>query len=162
MRYEWARRGLFKLDAQVVGEHIETLVEKYNEHLTADEILADARKRTSPINSAFEWDDTVAAEKYRLRQARALVISLCPVKGGKRQKTRAFVFVRHSRYERKVFMPVRSAMGRPDMRDQLIENALRSLNNWMGTYGARPELRFMSGRIESMKRRIQSELMAMV
>jgi hypothetical protein len=41
--YAWARRDLFKLDAQVVGEHIESLVEHFNEHLTADEILARHR-----------------------------------------------------------------------------------------------------------------------
>jgi hypothetical protein len=84
------------------------------------------------------------------------------MKAGKIQKTRAFVFVRHAKHERKVFMPVRSAMGRPDMRDQLIENAYRQLNSWMSHYGGRPELRFVSGRVEALKKRIQAELMAMV
>ena len=162
MRYAWARQNLFKLDANVVGEHIESLVEKYNEHLTADEILADARATRSPIHDAFEWDDSVAAEKFRRRQARALVISLVPMKGTKKMRTRAFVFVRHAKHERKVYMPVRSAMGRPDMRDQLIENAYRQLDQWMTHYAGRPELRFVAGRVASLKKRIHAELMAMV
>lgn len=37
------------------------------------DVLADARKKTSPLHSHFEWDDTAAAEAHRLAQAGALI-----------------------------------------------------------------------------------------
>ena len=44
-QYAWLQRGFFgDLEAQVAGEHLESLVEKFDEHLTAEEILADARR----------------------------------------------------------------------------------------------------------------------
>src|SRR5690348_11374673 len=44
--------------------------------ITAREVLDLARPRTSPIHRYFNWDDTDAAEKYRLMQARKLIACL--------------------------------------------------------------------------------------
>ena len=43
--------------------------------LTPDAVVADAKKRTSPLHGAFEWDDAVAGHKYRIEQARSLIQS---------------------------------------------------------------------------------------
>jgi hypothetical protein len=45
-----------------------------NGTLTASAVLADARDPRSPLNSWFDWDDSSAAEKYRLAQARRLIL----------------------------------------------------------------------------------------
>ena len=34
------------------------------------QIVAAARPKSSPIHKLFEWDDTIAAERFRLSQAR--------------------------------------------------------------------------------------------
>lgn len=163
MKYAWGRKGMYpEIDAQVAGEHFEALVEKFEEHLTADEILADARNTRSPLHKGFEWDENAAAEKYRRGQARNMINTLVPVKGGKPQKTRAFVFVRHGKHGRKVYMNIRSAMGRPEMRDQVIEQAVKQLNSWIGRWGGQRELRFVAGRVEALRKRMQAEIMAMV
>lgn len=41
--------------------------------LTADMVLKDAKKQSSPLHGEFEWDDAVAGHKYRLEQARDLI-----------------------------------------------------------------------------------------
>lgn len=41
-----------------------------NEGITAAEVVAAARPKRSPMHSMFEWNDSVAAEKYREDQAR--------------------------------------------------------------------------------------------
>jgi hypothetical protein len=41
--------------------------------LTAYTVLEEARKKHSPLHRDFEWDDGLAAEEYRLGQARKLV-----------------------------------------------------------------------------------------
>lgn len=51
------------------------LQEIYEEHgrLTAGIVLEEARDPGHPLHTRFEWDDTVAAERYRLDQAGELI-----------------------------------------------------------------------------------------
>lgn len=41
--------------------------------LTPEMVVAAAEPESSPLHGRFEWDDTVAGHKYRLRQAAALI-----------------------------------------------------------------------------------------
>lgn len=41
--------------------------------LRAEDVVEEARSAKSPLHDWFEWDDSVAAEQYRLQQARQLV-----------------------------------------------------------------------------------------
>jgi hypothetical protein len=47
-----------------------------NGRLTAPLVVEAARPEDAPLHSQFEWDDGVAAEKYRLTQARHLITSV--------------------------------------------------------------------------------------
>jgi hypothetical protein len=53
----------------------DTLQEIYREHgrLTAHIVLDEARDPAHPLHGRFTWDDSVAAERYRLSQARELI-----------------------------------------------------------------------------------------
>jgi hypothetical protein len=44
--------------------------------LTAGVVLADASDPEHPLHDRFEWDDGVAAERFRLEQARTLIRSV--------------------------------------------------------------------------------------
>lgn len=160
-RYDWLMKGLAgDVDPQVAGEHIESLIEKYQEHLTCDEILADARKTSSPIHNVFEWDDTTAAEKHRRNQASSMMAGLV-IKNKRQQKTRAFVFVQiPGENRRKSYIPLRSAMGRTELREQVIKQALKPLERWIASYGGRSELSFVKKRVEQLRQRIEAELLA--
>jgi len=68
-KYSWTRN--YTVDPQVVGEIVQRLPSR-----TADSLLKEARKASSPIHSQFEWDDTKAAQQYRLVQARCMIASL--------------------------------------------------------------------------------------
>lgn len=46
---------------------------KRDGQLTASGILKEAKKKTSPLHSLFEWDNTLAAKQYRLAQARSVI-----------------------------------------------------------------------------------------
>lgn len=41
--------------------------------LTPNAVVDDAKNPSSPLHDQFEWDNDVAAEKYRLEQARELI-----------------------------------------------------------------------------------------
>ena len=65
-----AKRGarISDTDAQILGARFEELLDE-NSLVTPEIILDDARRKSSPIHGYFEWDDLVAAERYRRSQA---------------------------------------------------------------------------------------------
>lgn len=53
---------------------LQGLVESNGGTITPQLVLDFARPEDSPLHSHFEWDDTKAAERYRLRQASSLIV----------------------------------------------------------------------------------------
>lgn len=66
--YEWKIKGIWKADAQSVGEELESL-----EKITPEAVLEKAKEPSSVMHNLFEWDDSIAATKYRLSQARQII-----------------------------------------------------------------------------------------
>ena len=64
--------GIFHADAQTVAEEILSI----GEEASAAQILDKARDEATELHKCFEWDDTAAAEKYRLVQARNITANL--------------------------------------------------------------------------------------
>lgn len=76
-----------KKQAQFVGEALDGLRES-GEEVTPRNLLDLARDDRSPLHKLFEWDDDIAAEEFRIYQARKLIggvhmisINNKPVKG---------------------------------------------------------------------------------
>lgn len=47
-----------------------------NQRLTPALVLAEAEDPNSPLHALFEWNDSVAADRWRLQQARELIRSV--------------------------------------------------------------------------------------
>ena len=89
MKKSWKWTRSHQVDAQVAGEVIENLPERSPEYL-----IREARKKSSPLHSLFEWDNTAAAKEYRLLQARLIINSLeCEIisSGVKPKFVKAFI-----------------------------------------------------------------------
>lgn len=71
MKYKYSWTRAYSVSAQTVGQIVEKLPRK-----TAEELLRVASDRKSPLHSQFEWDDSLAAQQYRLVQARVMISSL--------------------------------------------------------------------------------------
>ena len=64
----------YKLTNKISKEVIKEIIEiKDQVGLTAEEVLNRAKKKKSALHNLFIWDNDVAAEKYRLHQARMLI-----------------------------------------------------------------------------------------
>ncbi len=72
MKYQWKRTPKGAPNAQVVGEYLWSIKEKYG-ILTPDRICAEAQKEKSPLHDCFEWDNDVAAKEHRKAQAREIL-----------------------------------------------------------------------------------------
>lgn len=128
-------------DAQAVGERLERIKDKAAS-LTPALVLKDARNIRSPLHTFFEWDDTVAAERYRLEQAghlvrsvvvsfeatepqpvrQVLIESVEPAPAPAPRMVRAFLPIKSEAGERS-YVSTQQAMGDPVMRRQVLERA---------------------------------------
>lgn len=68
----WKVQGLFKADAQKVSEEIAEI----GEVVEPAEIVEKAKDESTELHKCFEWNNDIAAEKYRLHQARNLLGNL--------------------------------------------------------------------------------------
>ena len=65
---EWKLSNYFKGNAEKCYEEISKL-----DQITPENVLEAARNEKSELHKCFEWDNSVAAEKWRLQQARAVI-----------------------------------------------------------------------------------------
>ena len=70
----WETR-IFRADAQKCAEEITEICNDIGS-ATPQRILEKARDESTELHKCFTWDDTIAAEKYRLAQARQVVCKL--------------------------------------------------------------------------------------
>lgn len=75
IRFRDAARVPSTLEPDTTWAELERIREKHNK-LTPDVIIEESRDESAPLHSAFEWNDSRAAEEYRKTQARYLVRSI--------------------------------------------------------------------------------------
>lgn len=116
-----------------VGIPAETVVNEFERinsecgGVTAEVVLDEARPEEAPLHPAFLWDDTEAAERYRLWQARDLVRAVHIVDDEGEDRGSAYVRVVTIDDEEigSVYKPVAEVVSNPS----LFASALRELRN---------------------------------
>ena len=80
VKYKWSSDGnRFAADANLIGRELEK-IESNNGSLDTRVIVDFARKnQDSELYKCFEWDNDIAAEKYRLQQANRVLCSISVV-----------------------------------------------------------------------------------
>ena len=68
----------------VVLEVLNSLVK--DGRIFPEDVVESARDESSPIHNKFEWDDTTAAQEYRIWQARQLITIKFTINGGETQE----------------------------------------------------------------------------
>ena len=133
-----ARKGspLTGEQAKRYGPRIQELIDKYGD-VSAEDVLDAAKKKKSPLHDFFEWDDTVAARKFRLTQARMMVRSVEIVvidSRGKEVRPRAFlqIPVRDERSgldtRKHHIIPVQQITVDEDLKERVIVGFRRRIN----------------------------------
>lgn len=131
MLAEWRIKGIYKADAQKVADEI-------GEQLaTPQEVLEKARDENSELHKCFEWNDGIAAEKYRLQQARAIIINLVYVKKTKEEESvRCFQITT----ERNTYQPTKQFLVQEDEYQALLKRAKAELDAFKRRYASLTEL----------------------
>lgn len=145
MVYEWKAGCVLQLDPQAVGTVLED-IERRDGRVTPEAVVDEARKPSSVLHPAFEWDDRVAAEQYRLQQARYILrhIVVREVAPEAPMPVRAFVVAdtqdNDDEERGRGYVHIRTAMSDPALRDAVLAKALAELNQWRQRYANLSEL----------------------
>lgn len=146
-----------KVSAEIAGPVCQKLHDA--QILTPENLVNEARAETSPIHSAFEWNDSVAAEKYRCEQARLMIANIIWVESdiqterhvklvsteNNNKETeepnftdeRAFVSTGEQNHR---YVPIAVALTNEEWRANLLKAAKRDMNSFIMKYRRLTEL----------------------
>jgi hypothetical protein len=68
--------GKGKLTANKVGRELDRVTKANDGALTTKSVVAASRSEKAVLHDCFEWDDSIAAERHREEQARAIITSI--------------------------------------------------------------------------------------
>lgn len=133
-------------DAEKVHREILRLKQK-NQNTVSPKVMVDAaRKPTNPMHSLFEWDDSEAAEKYRVSQAQHIMRALQVIYvEAPKQPMRAFEIISKKRPGDSktvtLYGTSEEACADPDVHARLVADAVRELIAWRNRYQMLNEMR---------------------
>lgn len=163
--YQWKDGAHKRGDAQAVGAAIEALRVASGGYVEPAAVVDASRPEDAPAHHLFEWDDDVAAEQYRLVQAREVIRSI-EVIVPDHTATRAFVAVVVAadateddtgsaddvttgglRTETR-YTSTFAAMRDPQLKAQVLERAVRDLAAWRRRYASLQQFAKLFGAVD--------------
>lgn len=128
----WKFNNYFKADATKCYEEMQEL-----EEVTPENVLEYASDESSELHKCFEWNDSIAANKYRLQQARS-VIQYLVVTDEKKEREPVRVFQITS--QPNVYQTTRFFLEQPDEYEALLKRAKEELAAFKKRYKSLTEL----------------------
>ncbi len=127
-RFEWGGT-YFKGDPQKCYEEIQTLGTEY----TPQQILDLARDESTELHKCFEWDDTIAAEKWRLQTARQICCSIKVKIEKSETELVSYRIIQHDS-QRQAYAPVILTVRNEDEYTRLLNRAKAELESFRKRY----------------------------
>lgn len=116
LKFKFTRDAGFGVSADVAGRELQRIAKEHG-HLTSKLVVDEARPEDAALHPAFEWDDAIAAERYRLNQAstlvRAVVVVPSDPKAG--SEHRAYVLTSIDSEPRPVYVDAQTVVDSPSM-----------------------------------------------
>jgi hypothetical protein len=142
------------------GKALHSLEEELGREVTTEEVLAAATPENSPLHDFFDWDNKSAARKYRLWQAMRLsrcvlvrvIVKEKPVEIPQKMR----VTVTHEDGTVRVgYMQSQRVLATPELRKQVLHDALRRAKKWRADYKFYKELGPIFEAIDRVEREIE-------
>ena len=159
-------------DAEKVYGHIDKLIEDGFD-LTPTNLVEDARKEDSVLHPYFEWDNSEAGEAWRRQQARFIVnrvkVVVIDTQAEKEVEVRKYLSVvvhQQSTHDEdggdtdeddatndkslRSYKRIETVVSTPDLRRQVIDQALREARSWRKRYNTYSELQPVIDAIDAL------------
>lgn len=181
-KYSWRGGWNPKIKAEIVGE-VFSEIEMRDGSVTSESFLDASRSEDSPTHSIFEWDDSIAAERYRLQQSKTIISQLqievviddsvdsvkeleVQIEDAPEESIRkvpAYVNVNpygrfgSSNHTKASYVNLEKVMSDEDMRKTVLENVLNELSVYQRKYFMYQELEEIFDAISSVKKKMGVE-----
>jgi len=128
-------------DEKLIAE-LTNIAEQNGGTIRPDDVVTAAQPEESPLHSFFDWNDSEAAYKYRLWQARQLIRVMVTYVGDGENKTptRVFVSLTTDRKSGNGYRSIVSVLSDTERRRQLLADALTEMLGFQKKYAALKEL----------------------
>jgi hypothetical protein len=163
-KYSWKNSSMMKGDPQQVGERLEELKVKQRGMLLPEDLVKDARGKSSPLHECFTWDDNEAAKACRLLEARKLLRSLTVTvivsRAPASPPTRAYVCVNTNddpQDKRGCYVSTEDGIKDPVWRKKIVLRALDELISWRSKYERFEELAPVFEALKAVKLNVQRD-----
>lgn len=139
MEVKWRIEGIYKADAQKVANEIG------DNRISPQELLEKARDVNSELHKCFEWNDSIAAEKYRLQQARGVLVNLVYKTEKKDAEPIRYLQITT---QKNVYQPTKMFLVQEDEYQNLLKRAKSELESFKKRYHTLSELQEVFEAIE--------------
>jgi len=154
MTYKWTV-PVYPVDAQKAGTELEKITEKHG-LLTPEHVVIESKNKKAVLHKCFEWNNEIAAEKYRFRQAQDLIRNIVTVKIGQVETTqpiRAFVSFKQN----KEYVSVINVLYTPELQKKMMDSAMKELETFQKKYASLNSLSELMLSIDSSLEKYKNE-----
>lgn len=159
VKFSWKPGFGYKVSAETVGAALKS-IEARDGNVTSKSFLDYSRPVDSETHGMFEWDDSVAAEKFRLGQATSIInqleVQIVEV-GTEPEELKLHIAPAFVNTEVKKagvcgsFSNIVSVMSDPETRALTLHNAMRELAAFRRKYSSLSELADLFALIDAIK-----------
>lgn len=137
MAISWVKGSRFTTAATVAKEVMDGLTAEGK--LTPSNLVEASRPEDAPLHREFEWNDAVAAEKWREQTARVMIASIVVTKDDEAEPRpiRAFFHIEKDTSE---YHPIEVIMSDEAKAKRLLDIAKRELQSFKAKYQTLTEL----------------------
>lgn len=144
--FQYRVPGLQKVSAQIAGEECMKL-ESSEAGLSPATLVEASRPLDAPLHDEFEWDDTVAAEKYRQKQAQGIIRNIKVIVEESTEPARAFINIRGDS-EPGNYKAIQRVLNDDEWREQMMRAARFEMTSFICKYRQLKELTDVIGEME--------------
>lgn len=145
--YRWKDGARVGVDANAAGPVLEGL--SNSGCLTPSALVDASRSESAPLHGEFEWNDGIAAEKYRETQAGYIIRSIEIVIEQASEPVRAFVPIRIT--DDAGYVPIQKVMRQPEYRDEILSRAMAEAKSFRRKYASLKQLAGVFAEIDKLQ-----------
>jgi len=143
-----------KIKSQIVIAELKKLAKAHGGQVDPVHVVAAARHVKSPLHKYFTWDNTEAARRWRILEARNLLRVVVMYKGESREPINVFVSLKPDRVEGGGgYRCITDVLDDDALYDQMLKDALDDLEFFRRKYQSLKELRGIFEEIDCLQKK---------
>jgi hypothetical protein len=127
-------------------------IEAKNGILKPEDVVEYAANKRTALHSHFTWDDSIAAQKYRIWQARQIISVQVEYLERAEETHQVFVSLTTDRQDGGGYRPMVTVLNNTEMREQLLADALAEARLFKQKYQDLKELAAVFAAIEEVSK----------